>query len=225
MRSGFIIFIICLFLTGCFLSPKKSVQTKDVKSEKVVISKIIETKNSNGIARLPEKKSLSKNRKYKKETPFKKSCSNRWYVTGYFTPVEKDYNSGAKRTIRVEKAGYKKFSKKFLKAVKMEGWGKTNKGWYLGYYSRKWHKSKTPLDAYGKQLVVGVMAVDKKQISKGQRIKIPTLPNPLNNITFTAKDTGSAIKGKHIDLYMGEGKSAEKITFTVTGKKHTICKL
>lgn len=157
-----------------------------------------------------------------KTTPKRNFCSKGWKITGYFTPLEKDYIS-FKRTIRVKKTGLRSFSSTFLKAVKMEGWGKTNQGWYLGYYGGGWHKSKNPLDAYGKKLVIGVIATDKKLLPKGRRIKIPTLPRYLKNITFTAKDTGGGIRGMHIDLYTGEGRSAEKITFLVTGKKHTIC--
>ncbi|MCP3925145.1 MAG: hypothetical protein GY714_21435 [Desulfobacterales bacterium] len=159
------------------------------------------------------------------KTKSKKSiaCSKKWILTGYFTPVEKDFKSKVIKTIRVKNQGYKTFSYGFLKAVKMEGWGRTNKGWYLGYYSKKWHKSLKPLDAYGKKLVIGVIATDTKLIPKGTRITIPSLPKPLNTIVFTAKDTGGRIKGKHIDLYTGEGKSAEKITYLITGKKHKIC--
>ena len=157
-----------------------------------------------------------------KATSQKKECSKGWEITGYFTPVERDYRS-FKRNIKVKNTGLKSFPFTFLKAVKMEGWGKTRQGWYLGFYGGVWHKSKTPLDAYGNKLIVGVIATDKKLIPKGRRITIPTLPKHLNTITFTAKDTGGRIRGMHIDLYTGEGRSAEKITYLVTGKQHTIC--
>ncbi len=150
-------------------------------------------------------------------------CSKKWILTGYFTPVEKDFKSKDIKTVLIKNQGLKTFSYAFLKAVKMEGWGRTNKGWYLGYYSGKWHKSSNPLDAYGKKLVIGVIATDPKLIPKGMKITIPSLPKPLNTIVFTAQDTGGRIKGEHIDIYTGEGKSAEKITYLITGKKHKIC--
>ncbi len=155
----------------------------------------------------------------------KKRCSSRWIITGYYTPIENDYNGKAKKTIRVAKTGRFTFLKSFLKAVKMEGWGKTKAGWYLGYYARKWHKSKTPLNALGYPLEIGMIATDKKLIPRGEKLTIPKLPGPFKNIVYVSSDSGQKIRGKHIDVYMGEGKQAEKATYKITGENYRICKV
>jgi len=48
-------------------------------------------------------------------------------------------------------------------------------------------------------------------------------PYPWNQIVLLAHDVGPAIKGKHIDLYTGEGKQAEMETFRVTSSNNTVC--
>jgi membrane-bound lytic murein transglycosylase len=52
---------------------------------------------------------------------------------------------------------------------------------------------------------------------------IPTLPQPWNAITFNADDVGPDIKGKHIDVYTGEGFQAGKETFRITGLHNQVC--
>ncbi len=155
----------------------------------------------------------------------KKRCSNRWMITGYFTPIEKDYNGRVRKTIKVTRVGKLTFSKTFLKTVKMEGWGKTKTGWYLGFYSKKWHKSKSPLAANGKPLKIGIIATDNKLIARGEKITIPALPGRLKDIVYVSSDVGRKIRGKHIDVYLGEGKPAEKATFKITGKNYRICRV
>ncbi len=155
----------------------------------------------------------------------KKRCSGKWLVTGYFTPVEKDYDGTVKKTIKVTRVGKFTFSKKFLKVIKMEGWGKTRAGWYLGFYSGKWHKSKTSLAANGNPLKIGIIATDNKLIARGKKIKIPALPGRFKDIVYISSDVGQQIRGKHIDVYMGEGKQAEKATLKITGKNYRICRI
>jgi len=41
-------------------------------------------------------------------------------------------------------------------------------------------------------------------------VTLPTLPSPWDNKTYTAADTGISIKGKHISVYIGEGKVAQE---------------
>jgi membrane-bound lytic murein transglycosylase len=55
------------------------------------------------------------------------------------------------------------------------------------------------------------------------KVKIPTLPSPWNNKVFNATDTGPAIKGKHIDVYIGVGAEADKESYRITGNGNTVC--
>ena len=105
------------------------------------------------------------------------ACTSQWHVTGYFTPVEVDYPQTEKIRINIEKAGDSIHATAFLKAVKIEGWGKTNAGWYLGLFSNKWHRSNKPLNAVGKPLDVGSIATDNNIIPIGETLRIPSLPN------------------------------------------------
>lgn len=153
------------------------------------------------------------------------SCSNNWSITGYFTPFETDYPASPKQSIYIEAVGKRRFSQQFLKATRVEGWGKTDEGWYLGYFSNKWHRSKQPLNADGQPLTTGSIATDRHYIKRGRQVMIPTLPDVMSQQMFTANDVGSAIKKQHIDIYTGEGKPAEKLSWKITGKQHTVCKL
>ena len=153
------------------------------------------------------------------------ACSSAWHVTGYFTPVESDYLQTDKTKINIEKLGESTHASAFLKVVMIEGWGKTKDGWYLGRFSNKWHKSNKPLNALGKPLDVGSIATDKNLIPTGAVLKIPSLPNALKDQLYVSDDVGSAIKKTHVDIYTGEGKQAEAVTYEITGKDHTVCRL
>jgi len=150
-------------------------------------------------------------------------CSPHWYVTGYFTPIELDYTQSEQRQVYIESVGKSVHSKAFLKAVKIEGWGKTKYGWYLGRFSNKWHKSKYPLNSIGKPLKTGSIATDKNVIPTGSTLIIPSLPNNLKHQIYVSDDVGSAIKNTHVDIHMGEGKQAEKKTYEITGRDHIVC--
>src|SRR6266849_3295188 len=60
------------------------------------------------------------------------SCSDGWYVTGYYTPGE-DQFSGTLVRITVKGQGDDQFPSDFLSSVRMEGWGLTRHGWFLGW--------------------------------------------------------------------------------------------
>ena len=153
------------------------------------------------------------------------TCTSQWYVTGYFTPVEADYPQTRKTKINIEKMGESIHASAFLKAVMVEGWGRTKDGWYLGRFSNKWHKSNKPLNALGKPLDVGSVATDKNVIPTGAVLKIPSLPNNLKDQLYVSDDVGSAIKNAHIDIYTGEGRQAEQTTIDITGNDHTVCQV
>jgi len=149
------------------------------------------------------------------------SCTSDWYITGYFLPIESDY-SGKSMEISVD--GVKEFYlEDFLDAVKIEGWGKTNAGNYLGWYHGAFAISDTYLDAHGNDLIVGIVAVDDLVIERGSELTIPTLPEPWNDMVFSGLDEGPSINGKHIDVFTGEGVNAENETFRITSYDNQVC--
>ncbi len=153
-------------------------------------------------------------------------CSPDWKVTGFYTPVESDFETDLNRTIQIKSVNADLFSASFndtfISAVKMEGWGKTRFGWYLGYYAAQWHKENNALNASGKPLVVGAVAVDNRVINQGEQIKIPAVESVMDIVNFKAEDVGSGIKNRHIDIYTGEGNAARKLSYKVTGR-HQVC--
>jgi len=114
------------------------------------------------------------------------------------------------------------FNNDFIKAVRIEGWGKTRFGWYLGYYGGLWHKKESALNSTGSPLLLGEVAVDNTVIGKGERVSIPSAEKYLNIKEFTANDVGSQIKKRHIDVYTGEGLAAKELSYKVTGV-HMVC--
>jgi 3D (Asp-Asp-Asp) domain-containing protein/peptidoglycan/xylan/chitin deacetylase (PgdA/CDA1 family) len=156
------------------------------------------------------------------------NCSSGWYVTGYSTPVESDYN-GSKQIVKVISlnSGVKEraFYNSFLRVVEVEGWGKTLEGDYVGFQTtdKQWHSSPYPVDSKDQPIQQGTVAVDPTIIKISQRLIIPTLPPPWDNRTLTANDVGPDIKGKHIDVYTGEGKNAKEETFRITNHDNVLC--
>ena len=152
------------------------------------------------------------------------TCSTGWYITGYFTPVESDY-SGPKKIVTIEADEKKSFYRDFLKAIETEGWGKTIEGYYIGPYGDRgsWMRSNNALDTHEKALTISSIATDPSVIPHGKKITIPTLPPPWNDKVFIANDIGDGVKGKHIDVFTGEGKVAEQETFRITGYNNKVC--
>lgn len=155
-------------------------------------------------------------------------CSKGWYITGYFTPIEGDYNGSKQITKVITPASIvqnRTFYKSFLHDVEVEGWGKTLQGDYIGLVTsdKQWHSASKPIGGTDHPLLPHSIAVDPKMIKMGQQLMIPTLPQPWNTITFTADDVGPDIKGKHIDVYTGEGFKAGKETFGITGYHNQVC--
>ncbi|MCE9653383.1 MAG: murein transglycosylase [Nitrosarchaeum sp.] len=148
-------------------------------------------------------------------------CSNGWYITGYFLPIETDYSSNS-NPIMIDKKWYN-FQADFLDEVKIQGWGKTTSGDYLGWDHGKFSLNSIPLDSNGNKLVVGTIAVDPEIIKNGTEISIITLPHPWDEMIFHSKDVGPAIVGKHIDVYTGEGLEARKEAFRITGEDNLVC--
>jgi len=150
------------------------------------------------------------------------SCTDGWYVTGYFIPVEIDY-TGEFITINIDET-QREFREDFVNALKTEGWGKTLSGDYLGWYGNSFHINDVALDQNGQTLVTGMIAVDNTLLDRGTKLIISTLPEPWNEIIFLSADEGPSIIGKHIDMFTGEGKLAETETFRITSENNKVCK-
>lgn len=150
------------------------------------------------------------------------SCTDGWYVTGYFIPVESDY-TGEFITINIDET-QREFREDFVITLKTEGWGKTLSEDYLGWYDNSFHINDVALDQNGQSLVSGMIAVDNTIIDRYTKIVISTLPEPWNEIIFLSADEGPSIKGKHIDMFTGEGKLAENETFRITSENNKVCK-
>ncbi len=155
-------------------------------------------------------------------------CSSGWRVSTYFTPLETDFN-GPKKAIMVlnQLTNHAKNATgttiaianissslstftSFLNAVQEYGWGKTKDGKYLGYYNNQYYLAAHPLNSIGKTLRIGDIAVDPSIIALGAKVTLPTLPSPWDNMTYTASDTGISINGKHMSVYIGEGKVVQE---------------
>ena len=150
-------------------------------------------------------------------------CSDGWYITGYFVPRE-DEKPGQPQEIEVARVGTVSFSDEFLNRTRTEGWGITRFGWALGYYDGGWHRSDAgPLDASGKPLTDGAIAIDRSVIPSGAAVQISTLPSPWNSRTFRATDIGVGIDGQHIDVFTGTGSAAEQETFRITSDNNHVC--
>jgi 3D (Asp-Asp-Asp) domain-containing protein len=148
------------------------------------------------------------------------TCTDDWYVTGYFTPVESDYE-GNTRTVMVE-GKLRTFFASFLDEIRIEGWGKTMDGDYIWDHKGTYYSGPYAKDALDNKLEVGMVAADTTLIPFGTRISIPALNSSLGTNVFTVSDVGPAIIGKHIDVFTGEGPAAEAETLRITGN-YTIC--
>jgi 3D (Asp-Asp-Asp) domain-containing protein len=156
------------------------------------------------------------------------NCTKGWYITGYSTPVEGDYN-GSKQVVKVitpnSTVQTRTFYKSFLHVAEIQGWGRTLEGDYIGLVTndKQWHSASYPVGGTNKPLLQHTVAVDPNIISIGQKLIIPTLPPPWDKTTLTAEDVGPDIKGKHIDVYTGEGKYAANETYRITGHDNQVC--
>jgi 3D (Asp-Asp-Asp) domain-containing protein/peptidoglycan/xylan/chitin deacetylase (PgdA/CDA1 family) len=151
-------------------------------------------------------------------------CSTGWTATGYFTPYENDYN-GSKITVKVDGIS-RTFFKSFLDDVNEESTGKSKEGDYIVTYNagKTYNSIDKPLTSIGTVLRIGDIATDPSVIpSLTKNVMIPTLLPPWNSQIFTATDTGLIIKGKHIDVYTGEGKAAKDETIRITSSDNILC--
>lgn len=134
-------------------------------------------------------------------------CSDGWIVTGYYVALEADF-SGEKEEIVLAEGGTRELKKDFLDTVLIEGSGESESGEIIEWYWSAWHINDKPEDYFGDRLIIGTAATDPEQIPLKDRLTIPSLQAPYNEIVYTASDIGPSIKGKHIDVFMGSGKNA-----------------
>ncbi|MDH3277699.1 MAG: 3D domain-containing protein [Nitrosopumilus sp.] len=148
-------------------------------------------------------------------------CSPGWDITGYYIPLESDYE-GDFFSIIIDGES-RDFREDFIDSIMIEGWGKTLSGDYLGWYSNSFHINDNAVDADGNPLVVGIVAVDTSIVDPNTNLIIPTLPDPWNEFIFLSSDVGSGVIGKHIDVFTGVGNMAEQETFQITSSGNTVC--
>ena len=161
------------------------------------------------------------------------NCSGGWTVTGYFSPLESDYDgSGFAETVTIyslngtNSTTTRTLNSEFLKDVQIEGWGQTKQGDYIGGWDGKfWGPSSVEVTDLGEPLVPGVStATDRNVIPYGTSFTVPSLPAPWNIKIFAAADIGSGIVGKHIDIFTGIGNAAEREAIRITGtQENTVC--
>jgi hypothetical protein len=151
------------------------------------------------------------------------NCSYGWFVTGYSIPLESDFEGEPMKVIRVGGQNIS-FPQGFIEKVNVDGWGRTNRGYYLGYnFSGGYLLDTRPLGSKNNTLLIGDVATDYKVIPYGSKVTISSLPLPWNKKVLTAHDMGPAIKGKHIDVFTGIGQGADNETKRVTGHNNTVC--
>ena len=145
-------------------------------------------------------------------------CSSGWYITGYYVPFESDFN-GPKVKLTVEGRNYM-LKDDFIKAARVQGDGKTEEGWILNCCP--WHRATKIIGACEKELfTLQAVARDPALFKCGTKLKINTAY--LKGRTFTALDTGSAIKGKHLDVFCGWGNDAKKLAYKITTENAEVC--
>jgi 3D (Asp-Asp-Asp) domain-containing protein len=71
------------------------------------------------------------------------------------------------------------------------------------------------------------VAVDNTLIPNDSTVRIPGLPDRFGDEEFVSNDVGVTVHGKHIDVYTGEGKDAERemyrVTFEDEGNLQEVC--
>jgi hypothetical protein len=156
--------------------------------------------------------------------PAATECTTGWKVTGYYRPVESDFNSGQTTTVQTDDGKTRTFDSEFLSSVKRNGSGRTNEGLILKYFDGQWVIREFSAAWDGTPAEIGDIATDQNLIPTGTRgIVVSTLPAPWDLQTFKASDTGPAITGKHIDVFTGEGSIAQAETRRITAEDKTLC--
>jgi hypothetical protein len=160
------------------------------------------------------------------------TCSKGWYITGYFNPRETDY-SGKLRPVNVTGVGVVMLNRQFMRHVNIEGMGYTRFGWVIaGQHAGNYTKAPFPEDSMnppGRLRVGYSIATDRSVIPALKYVTIPTLPAPFNEYKYRSVDIGvfasgkPDIKGKHIDVFTGDGLEGQSWAQKVTSRNNTVC--
>jgi 3D (Asp-Asp-Asp) domain-containing protein len=160
------------------------------------------------------------------------TCSKGWYITGYFNPRETDY-SGRLKPVNVTGVGIVMLNTKFMRHVNIEGMGYTRFGWVIaGQHAGNYTKVPFPEDSMnppGRLRVGYSIATDRSVIPALTYVTIPTLPAPFNEYKYRSVDIGvfasgkPDIKGKHIDVFAGDGLEGQSWAQKVTSRNNTVC--
>lgn len=116
------------------------------------------------------------------------------------------------------------FREGFLRAVRLQGWGRGdgdgNDGRYLGFYrARGYYLHAYPLDSRGGELVPWRTAASNS-LPRGTRVRILALPEDLPRFPevrqrlltteFVVLDRGSGLREHQLDLYVGDQAQADQ---------------
>jgi 3D (Asp-Asp-Asp) domain-containing protein len=166
--------------------------------------------------------------------PTERGCAQHgeWLVTGYYLPLEADFGP-ADVTALVDGHPHK-LNTDFMKAVRLQGWGRDRAGEYIGVAKvsksgagpgtgpgpdgKVWSfkTDGAPLTGSGKPLAAGDASADPAVLPTGRMLRIRGTQGYPNH-HYRVSDTGGKIKGRHIDIYVGEGAAAGKESMAVTG--------
>ncbi len=126
-----------------------------------------------------------------------------FYITYYWVALEEDYK-GSK--VAVPELGGNAYKKDFLDSVRMEGSGKGLDGKYISYYNGVYAYRK-PTTSTGTTPTAGrTIAVDPYYIPEKVSLNRKGTVDIQNVGLREAEDIGPAIKGFHIDVFVGEGE-------------------
>ena len=150
----------------------------------------------------------------------------RFKTTFYWVVEEEDYPSGRAVPLYDKKGNLVgRFSRAFVKAFKIEAAARLKDGRCISYL-KKANRVKVGerFLGYGGHMLTELksIAVDPRVIPLGARVYIPQAENVVVNGRhhsgiFYAHDIGSAVKGKHIDVFVGDRGNTE--AFSSAGMK------
>lgn len=125
------------------------------------------------------------------------ACSEGWYITGYYVPVQSDFVTEAS----------------FYRTVALEGTGLRSDGLYVNYNGRIIPQ---PLTASGAPIQPGVVAFDSHVFPFGTIFWI-------DGAKYIGADVGGDVHGRHLDVFTGFGYQAGKEMNRITRQGQQVC--
>lgn len=142
----------------------------------------------------------------------------RFKVTYYWVVEEKDYPASREVPLYDTKGGLiGRFSSRFVRAFKIEAAARLRDGRCLTYLKQAGKAQvSNRFMGYGGHVLTELksVAVDPRVVPLGARIYVPQAEEVMVNGrphsgVFYAHDIGSAVRGKHIDIFLGPKKNAK----------------